>query len=724
MSRIRSSPRGSRGWSIALATLGATLALLGGLLLYARENVFDYDAVADRAETALRDERVRLAVAQPITDAILDAGPATLVNARPLIESVATGALNTPPVRAAFREAVKTLAAKLFDRDPDVLLLNLASAASLAGQTLEAVDPKVARRLPARISDARLEVTASVGPIDSLQLAGDVRLAGLVLPPVALLLLLGSVAVAPDRRTGIVRASLAVAVAAIAGVVAMAIGKALLVASFDDDLVADAVSATWDALLDDLRWALMFAGVLALVLAAAARFTAGAEFDPLAPFVRAGAMLRRRPDSAALGLLRALALGAIGIALILVPELSLEAIAVVAGAWVLYVGVGELLAILAPPQPGDAKARPRVRPARIGAAVAAIAAVTVGVAVLAGGGAASERPAGPPPACNGYPQLCAKRIDQVTFPATHNSMSAAELAGWFLPNQRYAIPRQLDDGIRGLLIDTHYGIQRGNGRGLGEVITDFDKENKTRQEVAAEIGEDGVRAAEDLVGKIAFDGAPGESEPYLCHVLCELGATPLDDGLAPIADWMRTHPDEFLVIFIEDVVSPEETAAAFERAGLLRWAYVPDPDVQPPPTLGELIERDDRLLVLAENDSGGGKYPWYQQGFDLFQETPYTFDTVAQAEAPDSCRPNRGSTSNPYFLVNSWIETIPRDPDLAARIDARDALLRRVRECERIRGLAPNLIAVDYYDRGEVVGVAKVLNGIPPGQKPSVRTTP
>jgi hypothetical protein len=723
MSRSRSSPAARRGWSIAFATFGALLALLGGALLYARENVFDHDTLASRAETALRDERVRLAVAQPITDAILDEGPPTLVNARPLIESVTTGALNTPPVRAAFGEAVKALAARLFDRDPDTLLLNLASAASLAGQTLEAVDPKLARKLPARISDVRIEVTASIGPIDSLQLADDVRVAGIVLLPVALLLLLGSVAVAPDRRAGIVRASLAVAIAAIAGVIALAIGKSVLVASFDDDLVADAAGAVWDALLADLRRALMFGGALALVLAAAARFTENEEFDPLAPFIRAGELLRRRPGGVALGLLRALALGAIGVALILVPTLSLQAIAVVAGAWVLYVGVGELLAIVAPPVPAGEERRSRVRPARIATAVASIAAVTLAVALLAGGGSADERPSGPPPACNGYPQLCHKRIDQVTFPATHNSMSAAQLGGWFLTNQRFAIPRQLDDGIRGLLIDTHYGIQRGNGRGLGEVITDFDKENKTRQEVAAEIGEDGVRAAEDLVGKIAFNGAPGESKPYLCHVLCELGATPLEDGLGEIADWMRTHPDEFLVIFVEDVVSPEETAAAFEKSGLLRWAWVPDPDVQPPPTMGQLIEQDHRLLVLAENDNGGGKYPWYQQGFDLFQETPYTFNSVPQIESPQSCQPNRGSTSNPLFLMNSWIERIPRDPSLAARIDSRDALLRRVKTCQRIRGLTPNLIAVDYYDQGDVLAVANILNGIPPDEPPSVRTT-
>ena len=71
---------------------------------------------------------------------------------------------------------------------------------------------------------------------------------------------------------------------------------------------------------------------------------------------------------------------------------------------------------------------------------------------------------------------------------------------------------------------------------------------------------------------------------------------------------MNTHPDEFLVIVIEDVVSPEETAQAFQRAGLLRYAYTPDRSAVWP-TMGQLIERDKRLLVMAERDNGDGKFP-------------------------------------------------------------------------------------------------------------------
>lgn len=721
----------SRQWlSIALAVVGAVLALIGGVMLYLRESVLDRDAFSARAEQALSDQRVRLAVAQPITDAIVDSGPAKLVNARPLIESVVVGVLGTPPARAAFGAAANALEEKLFQREPNTMLLNLAGTADLALGTLESVAPQLADEIPAKLRNVHVEITASVAGIDSVEAADDVRILGLLLPPIAFLVLIGSVALAPDRRRGLIRASLAVLAAALFGMIALTVLRSFLVGHFDDDLVADAVAAVWAALFGDLGDAFLLAAVIAVVLAAAARFTDDREFDPLAPFVRAGELLRRTPDRTAPALLRAVGLAAIGIVLVLEPELSLEVVAVIAGTWFLYVAVGELLWFLAPRQPqaaadggeeGGENLWSRFRPGRVGAA-AGVVVVAFVVVIIVGGGDSTARPPGPPPACNGYPQICELRIDETTFPATHNSMAAAQEPGWFLPNQRFGIRRQLDDGIRGLLIDTHYGVRRGSGRGFAEVITDLKKEQTTRQEVVAQIGEEAVAKAESLVGQLAFGSSPpGDAEPYLCHVLCELGATRLDVALAGIDVWMQRHPDEFLVIFIEDVVSPEDTAEAFRDSGLLRYAYIPTDDpVQP--TLGELIGEDQRLLVMAENDAGGGKYPWYQQGFDLVQETPYTFNSVAEIESPESCAPNRGSDANPLFQLNSWIETIPRNPDLAARIDSHEALLARSRLCTKIRGLKPNLLNVDFYERGDVIGVAKELNGIPASEKPQVRT--
>jgi len=717
----------SRGWSIALAALGALVALVGGFLLYARQEIFDPDNLAERSRSALGDERTRLAIAQPIVDGIVDSGSGELVNARPLVESIVVSALGTPPAKAAFAEAVRSIDAKLANRSPNTLFLNLTDATVIAAKALDALNPEVRKSLPKEVNDVKTAILESKITITPLRWVHEVDVLGVVLPFVALLLLALSVVVAPIRRTAVQRAAIAVSIAAVVGLIVLIVGKALVLAQIADPLYEDAASAAWDAVLGDLgEWAIGI-GLLALILAAAARFDDG-EVDPMRPLTRAAELARRHPKRPALGVLRGIGIGLVGLLLVVEPELSLRLIAVAAGAWLIYVAIVEVLAIIAPVVPaGESRAsRRRLAPMRLAAAAVVIAGIVVIVLALGSDKRSQARPLGPPEACNGYPQLCAKRIDQVTIPATHNSMSAAAEPGWFLPNQRYGIVRQLDDGIRGLLIDTHYGIRRGGAgaeREFGGVITDLAREGKTRQEVVAELGEETFERAENLIGRLAFGESPhGDAQPYLCHVLCELGATRLDTALAKIDEWLRTHPDEFLAIVIEDYVSPEETAQAFQRAGLVHYAYTPPAPGTVPPTLGKLIERDKRLLVLAEHDGGGGKFPWYGQAFDLIQETPYTFKNVDAITGRQSCRENRGHPDNPLFQINNWIEKVPRDPGLQGEINAFDVLGERAATCRRVRGMDPNLIAVDYYNEGDVIGVAKALNGIPADEEPEVRT--
>jgi hypothetical protein len=722
--QLRRPPR-SRGWSIALAALGALVALVGGFLLYARQEIFSPDNLAERSRDALGDERTRLAIAQPIVDGIVDSGSGELVNARPLVESIVVSALGTPPAKAAFAEAVRSIDAKLANRAPDTLFLNLTDATVIAAKALDALNPEVRKSLPKQVDDVKTAILDSKLTVTPLHWVHQVDVFGIVLPFLAVLLLALSVFVAPIRRTAVQRAAIAVAVAAVVGLIVLIAGRALALARIADPLFSDAAAAVWDAVLGDLAEWTIGIGLLALILAAAARFDDG-EVDPLRPLTRAAELARRHPQRPAFGVLRGIAIGLVGLLLIVEPELSLHLIAIAAGAWLIYVAIIEILAIIAPVVPaGESKAGSRrFAPMRLAGAAAVIAGTVVVVLVLGGDKRTQARPPGAPEACNGYPQLCGKRIDQVTIPATHNAMSAAAEPGWFLPNQRYGIVRQLDDGIRGLLIDSHYGIPRGEdaGRELGSVVTDLAREDKTRQEVVKELGEETVKRAEDLIGRLAFGESPhGDAEPYLCHVLCELGATKLDTALARINEWLGSHPDEFLVIVIEDYVSPEETARAFQRSGLLRYAYTPAPTAVPP-TLGRLIERDKRLVVLAEHDSGGGKFPWYGSAFDLIQETPYTFKTVDDISGPRSCRENRGDPDNPLFQINNWIEKVPRDPGLQGEINAYDVLLGRARACRRTRGLEPNVIAVDYYNEGDVIGVAKALNRIPADEEPQVRT--
>jgi hypothetical protein len=45
-------------------------------------------------------------------------------------------------------------------------------------------------------------------------------------------------------------------------------------------------------------------------------------------------------------------------------------------------------------------------------------------------------------------------------------------------------------------------------------------------------------------------------------------------------------------------------------------------------------------------------------------------------------------------------------------VNAYDALFKRTRECERLRKHLPNLVAVDFFRRGDLFPVVDTLNDV------------
>jgi hypothetical protein len=207
---------------------------------------------------------------------------------------------------------------------------------------------------------------------------------------------------------------------------------------------------------------------------------------------------------------------------------------------------------------------------------------------------------------------------------------------------------------------------------------------------------------------------------YLCHTFCELGATPLADVLGDLRDFLVTHPGDVVVVVNQDYVTPSDFVGALDDAGLSGYALEPPERGAAWPTLQEMVQQDRRLLVLAENHAGAA--PWYQLVYArLTQETPFMFSRRAELTAPASleatCRMNRGPRDAPLFLVNHWINTDPLpQPGNAAVVNAYEPLLRRARACQRLRGRRVNLLAVDFYERGDLFEVVDALNGVVDGQ--------
>ncbi len=232
-------------------------------------------------------------------------------------------------------------------------------------------------------------------------------------------------------------------------------------------------------------------------------------------------------------------------------------------------------------------------------------------------------------------------------------MSNAEDA-WLAPNQSYPVVRQLRDGIRGLMLDTH----------------------------------------EDA------DGVPS-----LCHGNCAFGEKPLVDGLREIAMFLQCNPREVVTIIFEAYVTPDETAAAFEASGLVDLVHV-QPKGAPWPTLGELIAKDERLIALTDDAAGHPDY--YEYVWDLAWDNPYAAETPADMK----CEVGRGDPANAVFIFNHFLTNPTADKTLAEQVNHNPFFLDRVQSCAAQTSDFPNFVTVDFYEIGDVLGVVKTLNGL------------
>lgn len=236
----------------------------------------------------------------------------------------------------------------------------------------------------------------------------------------------------------------------------------------------------------------------------------------------------------------------------------------------------------------------------------------------------------------------------------------------------------------------------------------------SKQIAKSELSPQIIAAARRIRDRLGFAGK-GKRGMYLCHTFCEVGATPLAPVLEQIKSFLVANPDEVLVIVNEDYVTPADFVKAVNDAGLGKLMFTP-PARGKWPTLRRMIDRNERLMILAENKAGAA--PWYQPAFKrLVKDTPYTFDKnsdlTSTGNLAKSCQANRGSSRAPLLLINHWtsFDPVPKPSD-ASIVNARGPLLRRARACERLRGQLPNLVAVNFYRRGDLFGVVDSLNGV------------
>ena len=709
-----------------LLTIAGALLLLTGIIAgVVNREVLDPHRFSAHVDAIRVDPAVSRELGAVITDRLLEAQP-DLTAIRPLLEATAASVVASPALGATVRSAgVGPVYRGLTHGGQDSIVLRLADVAAVVLGVVAVAAPEQRVALPAEL-DVRLSRFGGRGvpgePVTWVHLVG---LLAWLLPLLALLLLAGAGATVGaeghgwrDRLTGaagtVGRGALGagVTLSVLLVVTGFVVGR-----SATSTLTGALRSAVWGQ-LDGAFWAA--AGVVAasgylLLLLARPGVGLRGDLSLTERVARAWRLTLDPGPGLEARIVRAGFVILAGVALTLQPLEVVRALLWGIGLVLLVIGVALVAQIVV------GAVRAGVVRRHVGALlpddlrvthVAAVGALVVLVASFVIGGRPSDHDltaalGQDTTTCNGYDALCARPYDDVAFPATHNAMSAANEPGWFFAEQPDGIVPQLDHGIRALLIDTWYG-QRTNRPGI---IANTDHSRaESLAEARASFGEDALRSA--LRVRDALNLTPrGPVEPYLCHALCEIGSTPWLPLMRQVHTWLDAHPREVVTFFIQDTVSPADTAKVFDRAGLLPEVYMPtaaDAAAQRWPTLGQMVDSGQRVVVLMENHGGGTAYPWLLDGFRWAQDTPFLFRKPAEL----SCAANRGTPSSSLFLLNHWITDKSREVSNATLVNARGVLLPRAEQCRDERGRQPNFVAVDFYDRGDLFGVVDTLNGV------------
>jgi len=261
--------------------------------------------------------------------------------------------------------------------------------------------------------------------------------------------------------------------------------------------------------------------------------------------------------------------------------------------------------------------------------------------------------------CNGYESYCYTNYNDLTYPTTHNSFSVGKS---YSANQELGILRQLHDGIRALMLDVYF-----------------------------------------------YD----DGSIHCCHTSCYepyLDGGRTVDILFTIANFINQNPNEVITIFIENFngnVPPEIMNEVFINSGLINYVYTPPYPGAPWPTLGEMIDNQQNVVVFTDKLYNPALYPWY---LPLENYVTYNYFVSSENEYWNCDIYNgNGGLFLLYHMKHVKLGNAGYLPDTTI-IDKTNSI-KGINEHTRLCPYKLNFIAVDYYNHGNIVEFATKLNG-------------
>ena len=258
--------------------------------------------------------------------------------------------------------------------------------------------------------------------------------------------------------------------------------------------------------------------------------------------------------------------------------------------------------------------------------------------------------------CNGSALLCNKKYNEVAYLTTHNAFNSSE-DGFTLPNQNFNISTQLNDGVRGLMIDVY-----------------------------------------DYFGV-----------PTVYHGNSLLGTEPLITYLNDIHTFLVNNPNEVVSIILECYVDANSIETLVNQSGLNNYLYTHTIGAAWP-TLQEMITANTRLVIFSDVDDASASQQWYHYVWDYAVETHYSVSN----QNDFNCDYNRGDPLNDLFIFNHFVTSLVGTGSVSSSTQANSNpfLIDRINQCWQEKNKFPNFITVDFYELGNTLEAVNMLNGI------------
>ena len=193
--------------------------------------------------------------------------------------------------------------------------------------------------------------------------------------------------------------------------------------------------------------------------------------------------------------------------------------------------------------------------------------------------------------CNGHASLCGKTYNEVAYLTTHNAFNTSA-DGFSLPNQNNTLTQQLNEGVRGFMLDVYNYF----------------------------------------------------GTPTVYHGNFILGTAPLSDNLAEFKNFLDTNPNEVVTIILECNVSANDIEDEISSAGLMPYLYT---HAGTWPTLQTMIDNNTRLVIFSDVADANASQGWYHYMWDWMVETHYSINNINDF----NCDYNRGDSLNDLFIL-------------------------------------------------------------------------